>query len=544
MSLGKIGKYEKLDVLGHGVSGIVYLAWDTMLGKHVALKEISLQSGDESRFLEEARVLDRLRHPHIVQVNGVDKIDGHMIIDMEYVQGTNLHEYMRSHGKLPVREALGIVVQICDALDFAHKNNTVHRDIKPANILISAEGSAKIADFGLAEILGSGSYAGGAGTYAYMAPEDFAEEQHSDQRSDIWAVGVTLYELITGRRPFQSLKAKDPFAWKRAVSEDVPVPAIQIDPSLPPQLEQVISHALAKNKQDRYQSAGQMRDDLSRILTSLGGAVRLSGVISQTGKAESVLVTPPDEQVEVHAGEEEDAYSNVSLIPEELEFGKVRKGEGGRKSLRCRVPGRGRIEGRVVSLPGWLKVEPQVFNRRKQTLLVTADTETIWQPGTYSDRLLLEVDGDNLEVPVSMQVLSPRRTFIEVVWWYVPLVLLCVLPFVGRATSKHGIDAAGLLTMGLLSVMLFIISIVADLGLLEKLIPAAVGAIGVGAVFGEFTRTVGRGHLQPSEILPMSVAGTPLVLLIALQLLTASKWRGWGVTLAFCAAIAAFALRR
>jgi len=158
MALGKIGKYEKLDVLGHGVSGIVYLAWDTLLGKHVALKEISLHGADEARFLEEARVLDRLRHPNIVRVNGVDKIDGRFVIDMEYVKGTNLHEYMRRQGKLPPREALGIAVEICDALDFAHRNNTVHRDVKPANVLISNEGVAKIVDFGLAEILGSGSY--------------------------------------------------------------------------------------------------------------------------------------------------------------------------------------------------------------------------------------------------------------------------------------------------------------------------------------------------------------------------------------------------
>ncbi len=533
MSLGKIGKYEKLDVLGHGVSGIVYLAWDSMLGKHVALKEISLQAGDESRFLEEARVLDRLRHPNIVQVNGVDKIDGHMIIDMEYVQGTNLHEYMRKHGKLPVREALSIAVQVCDALDFAHNHNTVHRDIKPANILISTDGKAKIGDFGLAEILGSGSYAGGAGTYAYMAPEDFAEEERSDNRSDIWAIGVTLYEMLTGRRPFQAAKPKDPFSWKRAVSEDLPVPAVQIDPTLPPQIEQVISRALAKNKHDRYQSAGQMRDDLSRILVSVGGAAQLSGAI--TGSAR------PIQQV---AQTEEIIESNIELSEDSLDFGKVRKGEFGRRSLHVRVPGRGHIEGRVVSLPGWLSVTPQSFNRRKQSLQMTADTETIWQPGIYRDRLLLEVDGETVDVPVSMQVLSPRRAFSETYWWYVPLLILCTLPLIVRMADKHGLDAAGLVTMGLLSVMLLIISFVADLGLLEKLLPAALGMLGIGAAIGEFSQAVGQRHLRPGEILPMSVAGTLLSLFIALQLVTASKWRGWSIFLAVSAVVASIALGR
>ena len=239
--LGKIGKYEKLDVLGHGASGIVYLAWDTMLRKQVALKEINLMAGDEERFLEEARVLDRLRHPNIVQVNGVDRIDGHVIIDMEYVKGPNLQEIMRRQGKLPLDQALSIAIQLCDALHFAHENHIVHRDVKPGNMLISKDGQAKIVDFGLAEILGSGSYAGGAGTYAYMAPEDFEEEERSDHRSDIWSVGVTLYEMLTGKRPFQASKSKDPFAWKRAVDEDQPIALTEIDPSLPRELEQVIS---------------------------------------------------------------------------------------------------------------------------------------------------------------------------------------------------------------------------------------------------------------------------------------------------------------
>lgn len=544
MSLGKIGKYEKLDVLGHGVSGIVYLAWDTLLGKHVALKEISLQSGDEARFLEEARVLDRLRHPNIVQVNGVDKIDGHMIIDMEYVKGTNLHEYMRRMGKLPVREALSVAVQICNALDFAHSHNTVHRDIKPANVLITSEGTAKIGDFGLAEILGSGSYAGGAGTYAYMAPEDFEEQERSDHRSDIWAVGVTVYEMLAGRRPFQAVKAKDPFSWKRAVEEDEPPRLSEVDPPLRQQLEQVIAHALAKNKRDRYQTAGEMSSDVSRILASLGGAVKLSGVAVQSTKVEPVPagVAPQrtTEQPEAESG------TDILLWPDELDFGRVRKSEVGRRNLSVRVPGRGKIEGRVVSLPGWLSVNPQSFNRRKQTLLVTADTESIWQPGTYRDQLRLEVDGEQVTVPAAMSVLSPRRRFWEVAWWYVPMLVFCALPLAARAVgARHGIDAVGLVTMGLLSVMLFIISVVADLGILEKLLPAAMGAVGIGAVAGMFTKTIGGGGLShPGEVFPMSVAGTLLSLLIALQLLTASKWRGWAVMLAICALTAAVALGR
>lgn len=517
MSLGKIGKYEKLDVLGHGASGIVYLAWDTLLGKHVALKEISLQAHDEARFLEEARVLDRLRHANIVRVNGVDKIDGHMIIDMEYVKGTNLHEYMRRQGKLPAREALSIAIQIADALDFAHQNSTVHRDIKPANVLLTSEGVAKIVDFGLAEILGSGSYAGGAGTYAYMAPEDFEEEEKSDRRSDIWAVGVTLYEMLTGQRPFQAAKSKDPFSWKRTIQEDEPVPLSELDSSLPPRLQQVISRALAKNKYDRYQSAGELRDDLKGVLASVGGAV------AQASPRETADKSP------------------ISVWPENLQFSRIRKGEFGRRNLTVRVPGRGRTQGRVVSQPGWLSISPQAFNRRNQTLIVTADTETIWQPGTYNDRLILEVDGRQVGVPVTMNVLPTRRQFSEVAWWYLPLLTFCVVPFFVRSGSKHGADAAGLVTMGLLSVMLFIISIVADLGIFEKLVPAAVGTIGVGAAIGTFSKVMGHGA-SPGEALAMSVPGGMLSLIIALQLLTHAKWRVWALVLLLCAIIASLAL--
>src|SRR5437588_10822957 len=223
MPLGKLGKYERVDVLGHGVSGIVYLAWDTLLKKQVALKEIDLQASDVSRFLEEARVMDRMRHPNIARVNGVDLIDGRVVIDMEYVRGPNLQELLRTEGPLPLDRALDIAIQTLDALDYAHSMRTVHRDIKPANILIGRDGQVKLVDFGLAEILATNSYAGGAGTYAYMAPEDFLEEHRSDHQSDIWAVGVTLYEMLTASRPFFVEKPKDPFSWRRALMNDRPI---------------------------------------------------------------------------------------------------------------------------------------------------------------------------------------------------------------------------------------------------------------------------------------------------------------------------------
>ena len=265
MSLGMLGKYERLDVLGHGASGIVYLAKDTYLGKLVAIKHIAAQGEDRDRFLEEARVLDRLRHPNIVQVNSVDLIDGKVVLDMEYVSGSNLQDILRRTPQLPIADAVGIAAQVCDGLAFAHAHRTVHRDVKPANIIISHEGEVKLVDFGLAEVLGTNSFAGGAGTYAYMAPEDFHAEELSDRQSDIWAAGVILYEMLAGHRPFRVAHPKDPFAWKRAVDENPYAPLTQERPEVPEALDRIAAKALARDKRDRYADAADMAADLRAL---------------------------------------------------------------------------------------------------------------------------------------------------------------------------------------------------------------------------------------------------------------------------------------
>ncbi len=295
MPLEKIGKYERLDVLGHGASGIVYLAKDTLLGKQVALKEISAQGDDKERFLEEARVLDRLRHPNIVQVNSVDEIGGRVVIDMEYVRGRNLQEVLRETPMLPVAGAVTVTAQICDGLAYAHSRRTVHRDIKPANILLTHDGTVKLVDFGLAEVLGTHSFAGGAGTYAYMAPEDFHPDEQSDRQSDIWAVGVILYEMLAGRRPFQVAKAKDPFAWKTAVESGLIQPLSALRPEVSPTLEAIVLHALARDKSLRYKDAGDMAMDLRALGLEVpdmaGPGIGNAGLLGESRSATEDLET-------------------------------------------------------------------------------------------------------------------------------------------------------------------------------------------------------------------------------------------------------------
>lgn len=309
MPLEMLGKYERLDVLGHGASGIVYLAKDTLLGKQVALKEISAQGEEKHRFLEEARVLDRLRHPNIVQVNSVDEIGGKVVIDMEYVRGRNLQDILRDTPQLPIPQAISIAAQVSDGLAYAHGRRTVHRDIKPANILLTREGVVKLVDFGLAEVLGTHSFAGGAGTYAYMAPEDFHPEEQSDRQSDIWAVGVILYEMLAGRRPFQGAKSKDPFAWKMAIENDPILPVRSLRPDVPPELEAIVSRALARDKAVRYREAGEMAEALREIDPAVpsnggvketplpqnwGGGASLPGFPSPLPGIDAFLALAPD----------------------------------------------------------------------------------------------------------------------------------------------------------------------------------------------------------------------------------------------------------
>jgi tetratricopeptide (TPR) repeat protein len=150
-------------------------------------------------------------------------------------------------------------------LAYAHAQRTVHRDIKPANILVSTDQEVKLADFGLAQVLGTNSYAGGAGTYAYMAPEDFNEGDRSDRQSDLWAVGVILYEMLTGRRPFTVVNAKDPFGWSRAIAKEEIKPPSSYVTGIPPALDAICLKALQRDKLLRYHEAKLMADDLRRL---------------------------------------------------------------------------------------------------------------------------------------------------------------------------------------------------------------------------------------------------------------------------------------
>jgi serine/threonine-protein kinase len=268
----QFGRYEILAELGRGAMGVVYKARDPQIDRMVAVKTVSMwgQEPEEEqefrlRFMNEAQAAGRLHHPGIVAVFDVgehpESKDPYIVL--EYVDGETLNRILHREKKLSLGRALKLTEEIADALDYAHAQGVIHRDIKPGNILITQEGHAKIADFGIAKLnLAHFTLPGKVlGTPAYMAPEQLSGEG-CDGRSDVFSLGVILYAMVTGHSPFQGNSATT-VCFKVANRE--PIAASALDMSLPPQLDAVISRAMAKDPNERYQRGTDFAEDL-RIL--------------------------------------------------------------------------------------------------------------------------------------------------------------------------------------------------------------------------------------------------------------------------------------
>src|SRR5215467_11655096 len=256
----EFGRYEIVDELGRGAMGVVYKARDPQIDRLVALKTVFLwgQEPDEEkefrlRFMNEAQAAGRLHHSGIVSVFDVgENPENHdPYIVLEYVQGESLNRILAREKKLSLEKALKLAEEVADALDYAHAQGVIHRDIKPANILITQDGRAKIADFGIAKLnLAHFTIPGKVlGTPAYMAPEQLSGEG-SDGRSDLFSLGVILYVMSTGHSPFQGDSAST-VCFKGANRE--PVAASALDLNLPRELDAVIARAIAKDPDNRYQ---------------------------------------------------------------------------------------------------------------------------------------------------------------------------------------------------------------------------------------------------------------------------------------------------
>ena len=248
---------EILECLGRGGMGVVYKARQPRLDRLVALKILAPEKERDPRFAErftrEAKALARLNHPNIVTVHDFGEANGFYYLMMEYVDGANLRQLLRA-GKTTPEEALTIVPPICEALQYAHQQGIVHRDIKPENILLDKQGRVKIADFGIAKLLGLDRQAEPLtgdqqvmGTPHYMAPEQVEKPATVDHRADIYSLGVVFYEMLTGELPLGKFQA--------------PSKKVQVDV----RLDEVVLHALEKEPDRRYQQASEVKTDLEAI---------------------------------------------------------------------------------------------------------------------------------------------------------------------------------------------------------------------------------------------------------------------------------------
>jgi hypothetical protein len=287
----KAGRYELIEEIGRGAMGVVYRANDPVIGRPVAVKTMRLANSGSglshedllSRFQTEARAAGRLTHPNIVVVYDAGEEDGLLYITMELVEGPSLQALIEAKQTFPLPRVLKLIEQACSALDFAHQHNIVHRDIKPANLMLTPDDTLKITDFGTAKILQFGAMqtAQIIGTPSYMSPEQI-KGRPVDGRSDIFSLGVVLYELVTGQKPFPGDSVTTVIY--KIVNEN-PVPPQQLDSSIHPGLAAVIAKALAKPVEQRFQTCHEFIEALQNYAQFREASTEATMVLPGPGPA-------------------------------------------------------------------------------------------------------------------------------------------------------------------------------------------------------------------------------------------------------------------
>jgi serine/threonine-protein kinase len=290
------GRYRIIRRIGSGGMARVFLAEDMDLHREVAIKVLQDRYNEDAQFVErfarEARAAAGLNHPNIVAIYDRGQADGSYYIAMEYLDGETLKDVILREGPLPERRAIDITLQLLAALRFAHRREVIHRDVKPHNAMVLRDGRVKVADFGIARAGDSEMTEAGSivGTAQYLSPEQ-ARGQHVGPESDLYSVGVVLYEMLTGRVPFTGDSAVA-IAMKHV--QEAPVPPRQLVPAIPPELEAVVLRAMAKDPSRRYHSADEMGMDLDRVRKGLGLTAATAALAATDAYASQTMVaTPP-----------------------------------------------------------------------------------------------------------------------------------------------------------------------------------------------------------------------------------------------------------
>jgi serine/threonine protein kinase len=264
-----VGRYELIEKIGEGGMAIVYKAKDRLLNRYVAIKILRPEFTKDEKFIEnfrkESQAAAGLSHPNIVNVYDVGKEGNIHFIVMELIDGKSLSQVIEEKGRIEYKEAISITKQVASALDLAHRNQIIHRDVKPHNILITSSGTAKLADFGIAMAVSKESIAEGKekimGSVHYFSPEQ-ARRAYVDERSDVYSLGIVLYEMLTGKVPFDG---DNPISIALMHINDTIPPVSEKVHGIPPQLERVIAKATDKYQTNRYASAEEMIEDLDNI---------------------------------------------------------------------------------------------------------------------------------------------------------------------------------------------------------------------------------------------------------------------------------------
>ena len=266
------GRYEILEEIGKGGMAHVYKSRDKSLNRLVAVKVLKEDYKDDKEFVRrfnvEAQAAASLSNPHIVSIYDVGCENGMHYIVMEYIEGETLKEYIDRVGVLPWREAANYSIQICEGIEEAHNNSVIHRDIKPQNIIMASDGVLKVTDFGIARASTQATMTmannNTIGTAHYLSPEQ-ARGGYTDERTDIYSMGVVMYEMLTGQLPFDD---NSPVAIAIKHLQETATPITDINPDVPNALEQIVMKAMSKEQDSRYSSITDMISDIKKVLAN------------------------------------------------------------------------------------------------------------------------------------------------------------------------------------------------------------------------------------------------------------------------------------